>query len=202
MHIGSVDMLMHLLLNITNLPVTKAAIKGSGMGTAIGKIGKHAICKGTPNEHAIEEKLTQLKESWQSFVKAKKVIEASKQPVMVEESTTSSPPSEAVKRESPGAASPSPAKRLKTDDSLKVNVNQKVDVQPKKATLFNSLIKTVKSGASSGVGAGGSRMKSNESVVSTTSPRLVPSANKEIRSNAVRGNVNQGMFCNFSFWNL
>ena len=202
MYIGSVDMLMHLLLNITNLPVTKAAIKGSGMGTAIGKIGKHAICKGTPNEHAIEEKLNQLKESWQSSVKANKVVEASKQPAIGDESTTSSPPSEAVKRESPGAAtSPSPAKRLKIDDRLKLKVDQKMDVQPKKATLFNSLIKTVKSGASNGVGAGGNRMKSNESVATTTSPLLMPSANRETSSNAIRGNVNQGMCSHFSLSN-
>jgi hypothetical protein len=152
--IGSVDMLLHLLVNITNLPVTKAAIKDSGMGVTIGTIGKHEICKDTPNEHAIKEKINILKDSWNSSVKARKAIEAGKEPV--KPLAAPSPLSDTSKREAPVAASSnSPIKRHKTDVPVdaKGKLEQQKDAAPKKATVFNALIKTVKSGSPNGVGA-------------------------------------------------
>ena len=40
---GGVDLLLHLLTNITKLPVTKSVVKDSGMGKVIGSIEKHKI---------------------------------------------------------------------------------------------------------------------------------------------------------------
>jgi hypothetical protein len=123
LHLGSVDMLLHLLSSIINLPVTKSVVKDSGMGNAIGTIGKHAICKGTPNEATIRERVQQIKDAWLASVKARKPPEAAK---------------EATKREAPEPPSPSPAKRVKAD------------VEAKKSTSFTSLLKKV-SGSPNGV---------------------------------------------------
>ena len=188
-------MLLHLLVNITNLPVTKAAIKDSGMGITIGAIGKHAICKDTPNEHAIKEKINQLKDSWNSSVKAKKAFEAGKEPVKVKVLKALSPPFDSSKREAPGSVSTnSPVKRLKMD----VSMDQKMDAEPKKATLFNALIKTVKSGSPSGVGASSKLYsKPNESAVALNPSRPVSFTSKEDNSKAIaskRDQIKQGRF--------
>lgn len=185
-------MLLHLLLNITKLPVTKAAIKDSGMGTTIGTIGRHPICRDTPNEHAIKEKINDLKDSWNATVKARKAFEQAKESVKVEESKAS----EATKRVAQDSGSPnSPAKRLKTD------VERKVDVEPKKATLFNSLIKTVKSGSPNGVGASGKiHPKPNKNVVSSIPSVPVSSDFIEVRVKTIvsnRDNIVQGKLCDF-----
>lgn len=116
-------MLLHLLSSIVNLPVTRSVVKDSGMGNAIGAIGKHAICKGTPNEATIKERVQQVKDAWFASVKARKPLEA---------------PKEAAKREAPEPPSPSPAKRVKAD------------VEQKKTTSFTSLLKKV-SGSPNGV---------------------------------------------------
>ena len=70
--LGGVDLLLHLLTNIVNLPVTKPIVKVSGMGKAVGSIEKHNICLGTPNETTIKEKVQQIKEAWNKSVKALK----------------------------------------------------------------------------------------------------------------------------------
>lgn len=70
--IGNIDLLLHLLSNIVDLPVTKTVVKSSGMGKAIGAIEKHSACKGTPNEAAIIERVANIKEAWQKSVKARK----------------------------------------------------------------------------------------------------------------------------------
>ena len=70
--VGGVDLLLVLVENTTNLPVTKAIVKDSGLGIMIGKIGKHSICAGTPNEAPIKERVKQLKEAWNKSVKAMK----------------------------------------------------------------------------------------------------------------------------------
>ena len=189
-------MLLHLLLNITNLPVTKATIKDSGLGITIGTIGKHAICKDTPNEHAIKERINQLKDSWKSSVKARKALEPSKESVKIEKSKPSSPPSEATKRVAPDSGSPnSSAKRLKTD------IERKVDAEPKKATLFNSLIKTVQSGSPNGVSTSGNmHSKTNKSVAASIPSVPVSNAIKEISLTTIvsnRDNMVQGMLCYF-----
>ena len=197
-------MLLHLLVNITNLPVTKAAIKDSGMGITIGAIGKHAICKDTLNEHVIKEKINQLKDSWNSSVKAKKAFEAGKEPVKVKVLKALSPPFDSSKREAPGSVSTnSPVKRLKTDIEAKVSMDQKMDAEPKKATLFNALIKTVKSGSPNGVGASSKLYsKPNESFVALNPSRPVSSSSKEDNSKSIaskRDQIKQGRFFIFLY---
>ena len=61
--------MLHLLTNITKLPVTKSVVKNSGMGKAIGSIEKHKICASTPNESAIKERVKGIKEAWNKSVK-------------------------------------------------------------------------------------------------------------------------------------
>ena len=114
-------MLLHLLSNIADLPVTKSLVKGSGMGKVIGTIDKHKICAGTPNESAIKDRIVRIKDSWNASVKALK-------------SQDSNGGTKTSKRalDSQGG-SPTAAKRSKTlDDS-------------KKGTSFTSLIKKVSS---------------------------------------------------------
>ena len=74
--IGSVDLLLHLLSNIIELPVTKSVVKESGMGKAIGSIDKHKICVNSPNAAAVKERVSQIKSAWNKSVKslAEKVL--------------------------------------------------------------------------------------------------------------------------------
>jgi hypothetical protein len=69
---GGVDLLLQLLSNIKDLPVTKSLVKQSGMGKAIGSIEKHSICAGTPNETAIMGRVQEIKAAWNASVKARK----------------------------------------------------------------------------------------------------------------------------------
>jgi hypothetical protein len=69
---GGVDLLLHALTNITQLPVTKSIVKDSGMGKAIGSVEKHKICAGTPNEEGIKQRIREIKEAWNKSVKALK----------------------------------------------------------------------------------------------------------------------------------
>lgn len=71
-NVGAVDLLLLLLTNITDLPVTKSIVKQSGMGKAIGSIEKHSICAGTPNESAIMDRVQGIKKAWNASVKARK----------------------------------------------------------------------------------------------------------------------------------
>jgi hypothetical protein len=71
-YVGGVDLLLHLLSNIIDLPVTKLLVKNSGMGKAIGSIEKHPICAGTPNESAIMDRVQKIKTAWNASVKARK----------------------------------------------------------------------------------------------------------------------------------
>jgi hypothetical protein len=127
-------LLLHLLTNITNLPVTKSVIKVSGMGKAIGSIEKHSLVAGTPNESAIKERVEQIKDAWKASVKVRKTIDPANDPA--------GEPKSGVKREleSP-APSPSSAKRIKSV------------VDTKKPSSFSSLLKKVSSSASSSASA-------------------------------------------------
>jgi TFIIS helical bundle-like domain len=117
-------MLLHLLTNVINLPVTKSTIKDSGLGKAIGAIGKHSICKDSPNESAINDRVQKVKDAWNALAKARKPVEISK---------------DAVKREAPDElSSTSPSKKHKTD------------IEPKKVSSFTNLLKKV-SGSPNGV---------------------------------------------------
>lgn len=70
---GSVDLLLHLLSSITDLPVTKSMVVSSGMGKAIRDIEKHKICAGSDNEEAIKKRVKAVKDAWNASVKLNKV---------------------------------------------------------------------------------------------------------------------------------
>jgi len=70
--VGGTDLLLHLLDSITNLPVTKEMITQSNAGKAVAAVKTHSICKGTPNESAIKERVAKLKEEWSASVRARK----------------------------------------------------------------------------------------------------------------------------------
>lgn len=106
--IGGVDLLLHLLKNIADLPVTTSMVKQSGLGKLVGSIEKHRVCSG-PNEGNIRENIFLVKSSWKASVKARKIAEGSSQPKL----------SVVPKRDVPSSnepASPS-AKRAKVAES-------------------------------------------------------------------------------------
>lgn len=120
---GSVDFLLHLLSSIARLPVCKATIKDSGLGKAVGAIERHRICKGTPNEAAIKERVQQIKDSWQARVKAQKI----------QESTTDGT---GLKRSLPDSTSVSASASKKAKPSAPTE-------EVKKVSTFSSLLKKV-----------------------------------------------------------
>jgi TFIIS helical bundle-like domain len=125
--LGGYDLLLHLLSNISALPVNKNAVKDSGMGKVIGSIDKHPMCASGPNAPAIKSRVEVIKDSWNKSVKARKAhMEA--QPV--------------PKRQLEGVTpmSPTTAKRVKTADD---------EANAARGVSFSSLIKKV-SGAGNG----------------------------------------------------
>eukprot|EP00546_Thalassionema_frauenfeldii_P000963 CAMPEP_0178931562 /NCGR_PEP_ID=MMETSP0786-20121207/21989_1 /TAXON_ID=186022 /ORGANISM="Thalassionema frauenfeldii, Strain CCMP 1798" /LENGTH=779 /DNA_ID=CAMNT_0020608473 /DNA_START=1987 /DNA_END=4326 /DNA_ORIENTATION=- len=71
-NVGSVDLLLHFLSSITELPVTRSHVQDSGMGKKVGSIEKHPICVGSANESAIKDRIQKVKNSWNASVKALK----------------------------------------------------------------------------------------------------------------------------------
>lgn len=132
--VGGFDLLLHLLSNIVNLPVTKSTVKDSGMGKAIGTVEKHRLCNGTPNEAAIKERVQQIKDAWHASVKARKPLDTSK---------------EGAKRPSDTTSNASSAKRVKTE------------IDPKKSSSFTTLLNKV-SGLPNGIAASGLAAHANE----------------------------------------
>lgn len=106
---------------IVSLPVTKNAVKESGMGKVIGTIEKHPICKGTPNEAAIAKRVQDIKESWNASVKARKAVES-----------TSDLPNTSSKRVHEENDSQISSKKVKVSSST-----------AKKSSAFSSLVKKV-----------------------------------------------------------
>jgi hypothetical protein len=131
--LGRIDLLLHLLSNICDLPVTKSVVKESGLGKAIGSVEKRSACKGTPNEGAIKERVQKIKDAWNASVKARKAQDSSKGKRAAESSVQS----------------PTSAKRIKT-----------VNDSSKKSSAFSSLMKKVSSGSpkSSPAGNGGKKL--------------------------------------------
>lgn len=78
---GSVDLLLHLLSNLVQLPVTKSLVISTGMGKSIGQIEKHRICVGTANEAAIIDRIQHVKEAWHASVKQRKNQDLAPPPV-------------------------------------------------------------------------------------------------------------------------
>ncbi len=71
---GSVDLLLYLLSNITDLPVTKDMVTSSKLGRAVAGVEKHRICVGGLNETAIKERVSRVKEQWSASVRRMKQI--------------------------------------------------------------------------------------------------------------------------------
>ena len=139
--------MLHLLSNITDLPVTKSIVKDSGMGKSVGTIEKKSICAGTPNESAIKSRVQAIKDAWKESVKARK-----------EETAASVPPSEdkpssndsdvGSKRSLPSAPSAQVPKKAKVIDGK----------APKPASALSNLLRKVAPGDSLN---GGSPAKSS-----------------------------------------
>jgi len=70
--IGGVDFLLHLLDNISKLPVTKDMVTSTKLGKQISSIEKHKICAGSLNENSIMERVSKVKEEWSASVKKMK----------------------------------------------------------------------------------------------------------------------------------
>eukprot|EP00537_Pseudo-nitzschia_pungens_P006995 CAMPEP_0172356736 /NCGR_PEP_ID=MMETSP1060-20121228/1115_1 /TAXON_ID=37318 /ORGANISM="Pseudo-nitzschia pungens, Strain cf. cingulata" /LENGTH=836 /DNA_ID=CAMNT_0013077035 /DNA_START=71 /DNA_END=2584 /DNA_ORIENTATION=+ len=114
--IGGIDLLLHLLTNIAQLPVTKGIVKVSGMGKAVGSIEKHRICIDSPNKVAIVERVNAIKDAWKVSVKVRKDKPQNSTPASVSSSS---------KRDldtSSQLSSPS-AKKPKMDDSKKSSLS-------------------------------------------------------------------------------
>jgi len=75
------------------------------MGKAVGMVTKHSICKGTPNESAINTRVDAIKEAWKASVKALKSLD----------NTSESRSSTGSKRPPEVASSPVSAKKTKTE---------------------------------------------------------------------------------------
>jgi TFIIS helical bundle-like domain len=152
---GGVDLLLHLLSNIVNLPVTMSIVKESGMGKAIGAVEKHRLCKGTPNESIIKDRVQQIKDAWHASVKARKPRDASK---------------EGAKRPSEAASPASSVKRIKTESD------------PKKSSSFSTLLKKV-SGLPDGAPPSGSSASANEKW--STAVAVASTSGAEANSNRI-----------------
>jgi hypothetical protein len=123
--VGGMDLLLHMLSNLVDLPVDKTVVKTSGMGKIIGSIEKHKICVGTPNESAIKERIQEIKDAWNASVKAKKA----QTPAETKENTKRPAELDLPKQ------AHTMVKRIKTEDTKK--------------SAFSSLLKKVSSSESS-----------------------------------------------------
>ena len=76
--VGGVDLLLHLLSNISPLPVTKEMVTTSRLGKTVSSVEKHKICVAGSNEAAIRDRIQNVKNSWSASVKAMKSANAAK----------------------------------------------------------------------------------------------------------------------------
>jgi TFIIS helical bundle-like domain len=133
--------------------VSKATIKDSGLGKAVGAIEKHRICKGSPNEAAISERVQQIKDAWSARVKAQKLQEppkevtGSKRPLQ-----TSSDASPSSTKKVKVFTSPEEVKRASTssEETKRVSISTEeakrvstTTEEVKKVSTFSSLLKKV-----------------------------------------------------------
>jgi len=72
--IGGTDLLLHLLDNIADLPVSKEMVTSSKIGKSVAAIEKDKMCVGSPNENAIRNRVSQVKEKWSASVKKMKKV--------------------------------------------------------------------------------------------------------------------------------
>lgn len=164
---GGVDLLLHLLKNIADLPVTTSMVKDSELGKAVGSIEKHKICSGTPNEGPIKEKVAIVKERWKASVRARKIVDG---PSISSPKLSVAPKREA---ESNDAMSPT-AKRVKvTDLSPQKSTSSSISSLLKKMTGGGSLSLSVDSSknnkVSNGIHSTGAKSNSKGRFVSSCS---------------------------------
>ena len=67
--VGGGDLLLHLLSNISKLPVSKEMVTSSKLGKQVAAVEKHKICVGGMNEKAIKDRVSKVKEDWSASVK-------------------------------------------------------------------------------------------------------------------------------------
>jgi hypothetical protein len=67
--VGGVDLLLHLLSSICELPVSKDMVTSSKLGKQVAAVEKHRICLGGMNTNAIKERVAKVKELWSASVK-------------------------------------------------------------------------------------------------------------------------------------
>jgi hypothetical protein len=149
-HLGGVDLLLHLLSNIVHLPVTKEAVKESGMGKAIGSIEKHPICAGTPNEGVIRDRLLDVKTAWNASVKANKAKELPNAAPQDKKAVTPGIEPVLSKRMSSGAPVPI-TKRFKANDGapIKYSLSSYMNKVVSKADTSTSVFLTKSLGVGS-----------------------------------------------------
>lgn len=70
--VGGVDLLLHLLKNITMLPVTKEMVTTSKLGKAVAAVERHSICTAGKNESIIKQRISDVKHQWSASVKINK----------------------------------------------------------------------------------------------------------------------------------
>jgi len=66
--VGGNDLLVHLLSNIVNLPVTSDAIASSKIGKAVVGIKKHKICTSSAHEIEVKDLVNEVRDEWKSRV--------------------------------------------------------------------------------------------------------------------------------------
>lgn len=145
--------------------MTKSTVKDSGMGKAIGSVEKHRLCKDTPNESAIKNRVQQVKDAWHASVKARKPLDLAK---------------DGSKRASDSSPTHAPSvKRIK------------VEIDPKKSSSFSTLLKKV-SGLPNGAPASGLSVSANEkwsasSASSLSKTESISNSNDEVNSALANG---------------
>jgi hypothetical protein len=169
------DLLLHLLSSISQLPVTKNSVKESGMGKTIGDLGKHKICAGTPNETAIKDRIQIIKDAWQASVKARKLP-----PPTASTETTKRPMDD----------SGSGVGLAKENQALK---KQKTTPDAKKSSSFSYLLKKVNKESNSPTSNASNPPTSTQ--ISPVAGKPLPSLQNENKSIA-QNNVSEtkGMF--------
>jgi hypothetical protein len=168
------DLLLHLLSSISQLPVTKNSVKESGMGKSIGDLGKHKICAGTLNETAIKDRIQIIKDAWQASVKARKLPPA--------------PSTETTKR--PIDDSGSGVSLTKESQATK---KQKTTPDAKKSSSFSYLLKKVNKESNSPTANGSNPPIST--LISVIAGKPLPDVKNENKSTAQLNIIEtKGMF--------
>jgi hypothetical protein len=116
--------------------VTKVSIKDSGLGKAVGAVERHKICKGSPHENAIVQRVERIKQAWHARVKSQKMNDAATIP--------SSATNELKRPIDNSTHNQTVVKKMKPEEK-KATVN----IEEKKVSSFSSLLKKVSAPSSS-----------------------------------------------------